>query len=398
MRNVFNRLIKEILQFPVHFSFALIVVLGSAFVDTMTPRITQWAIDNIITTGDRTYLVQYAILFLLFIIVQTALTYLFIRIGGSLQVKFLRMFRKKLFEKVQCLGMDYFNKNDDGWIIARLTSDVEKIAEIMSWQFIDSFYFIIIIAVSFITIFTFSIPAGLVVVVIYPILFILITLIKKGIFKNYKKVRKQNSILVSKYNELINGIMTVKTMNIEERSIKEFELDNFKLRRSSRKVYVYQALFAPILITVGYLIVIGTLNFSSMSYLNGTLTSGEVAAIMMYSLLLIEITSEFTAVISEIQHAKANAERVFGLLDAEESISDSKEVIEKYGDRFSEIYTEEKIIGNIEFKDVCFDYEDGEKLFEDLNLKIEAGTSVAFVGATGSGKTTKKLEKKTQYL
>lgn len=388
MNKIFNRLIKEMFKFPVHFAIAVMFVFSAAFLDTLSPRITQWAIDNIITTGDKTYLTQFAIFFLVFIILQTILTYGFIKVVGLLEIKFLRMFRKKIFLKVQSLGMDYFNKNDDGWIIARLTSDVEKISEIMSWQFVDSFYFIVIIIISIITIFSFSIPAGLVVIVIYPILYILINLVKKGVFKNYQKVRKQNSILVSKYNELINGIMTVKTMNIEDRSMRDFELENFKLKRNSRRVYFYQALFVPILITVGYLIVVGTLNFSARSYLYGTLTSGEVAAIMMYSLLLVEVTSEFTAVISEIQHAKANAERIFGLLDSKESITDRPEVIEKYGDRFNPKVVDEEIVGKIEFKNVSFDYEDGEKLFEDLNLTIESGTSVAFVGATGSGKTT----------
>ncbi len=388
MNNILGRLIKEIFKFPVHFVISVFLVLSAAFLDTLSPRIVQWAVDNIITTGDRTYVFQYALFFIVYIILQTILTFAFIKVVGSLEIKFLRMFRRKIFKKVQCLGMDYFNKNDDGWIIARLTSDVEKISEIMSWQFVDSFYFIIVIIVSIITIFTFSFQAGLIVIVIYPILYFLINLVKKGIFKNYQKVRKQNSILVSKYNELINGIMTVKTMNIEDRSMKDFELENYKLRRNSRKVYFYQALFVPILITVGYLIVIGTLNFSARSFLNGTLTSGEIAAIMMYAMLLVEVTSEFTAVISEIQHAKANAERIFGLLDSEESITDRQEVIEKYGDRFNVKNIEEEIEGKIEFKNVCFDYEDGEKLFEDLNLTIESGTSVALVGSTGSGKTT----------
>ncbi len=388
MSNVFVRLIKEMKKFRLHFTIAVVIVFISATLDILSPRLVQWAIDNIIQTGNRDFLPQYIALFIGYIVLQTFFVFMFIFVIGKLEVKFSRAFRERIFKKIQSLGMDYFNKNDDGWIIARITSDVEKISEVMSWQFVDSFYFIVIILVSIISIMSYSLYAALVVIVVYPILFVLITLVKKGIFKNYRKVRKQNSILVSKYNELINGMMTVKTMNIEEKGRNDFELDNFKLRRNSRRVYFFQALFVPILITVGYLMVVGSLNFSSIQFLNGELTAGEVSATMMYAIMLIEVTSEFTSIISEIQHAKANAERIYGLLDTKDSIVDKEEVIAKYGDRFTEHKLDHSIKGKIEFKNIDFDYEDGEKLFSNLNLKVESGKSVALVGATGSGKTT----------
>ncbi len=388
MNSFFKRLMKELLNYRGLLVICIAAAVGGAFLDTLTPRISQWAIDNIIRKNDNTYLKEFIIFFIIFIVLQVLSVYVFITYVGKLEVKFSRNLRERVFKKVQRLGMNYFNKNDDGWIIARLTSDVSKISEVISWQIVDAFYFLILIVFSMLSIFIYSYKAGIAIIIIYPILLFLIRLIKEKILKQYRNVRAQNSALVSRFNELINGNMTVKTMSIEEKGYKDFELDNYKLRRASRHVYLLQALFVPILITVGYLMVSFTFKFTVEEYLFNGMTVGAISATLTYSLLLVEVTGDFTGIISELQHAQANAERVYGLLDETEAIIDDEEIIDKYGDRFSDVKIAEELKGDIEFKNVYFDYENGESLFNNLNLKIKSGESVALVGPTGSGKTT----------
>lgn len=388
MNKTFIKMVKSLMQYRRLFYTAVFFVIVIAIIDVLPPRLYSWAIDNIIKNNDRTYFVVFVLIFFVVAVLNGVGVYFFIRTCGKLEVAFSRKIRNDIFKKTQRLHLQYFNENQDGWIIARITSDVSKLSEVMSWNFVDTFYFIVLIFVSIFSIFTYSIKAGLIVVVCYPILIFLIYLIKNKVLAQHRKARKYNSRVLSKFNELINGILTIKTMALEKSSYNDFELESIKLKRYSRRAILFSAMFVPTILVVGYSMLGIVLGFSLNENLVGNMTVGEVSAMITYVLMLLEITSEITDVLSKLQNAQANAERIYELLDTDVEIEDTKEIEEKYGSIMEDLKIHGKLVGNIKFEDVSFAYKNGDKIFENLNLELSSGKSIAIVGSTGSGKTT----------
>ena len=388
MNRTLKKMIKEVSKYKLLFYSGVFVAITGAILDSLPPRVYTWAIDNIIIPGNYDHIFAFAITFAVLIALIVLDTYLFIFLMGKLEVKFSQNLRNNLFKKIQRLSMNYYNENQDGWIIARLTSDVSKLAEVMSWQFVDSFYFTLLIIVSIISIFFYSVPIGIAVLVTYPILFAAIHFIKSKILVQYRKVRKQNSIITSKYNELIGGIQTIKTMNIEEQNFEDFRHENSRMKRSAIRTIILSTLFPPTVLLLGFFMVSIGIGMSVDQFQIGNLTTGEVSAILSYILILVDVTTEYSAILSELQHAQANAERIFSLEETIPDLVDSNQVITKYGDVLENVKNFKKLDGNINFKNIHFKYQNGQKIFSNYNLKINKGTSVALVGATGSGKTT----------
>ncbi len=388
MNSTFKRMIKSILKYKLLFYSGVLAAILVAVIDTLPPRLYSWAIDNIIKKGDYTYFLHFVIIFIIVAILNGVLIYMFIRICGKLELRFSRQLREDIFRKTQRLHLQYFNENQDGWIIARITSDVSKLSDVMAWSFVDSFYFIVLIIVSLISVFTYSFKAGMIILIMYPILLLVLYVIKNKVLAQHRKARKHNSNVISKFNELINGILTVKTISVEDVSYKEFEDESLKLKRYSRKAILYSGLFVPSILVLGYTMLGLVLGFGINENVLGNMTIGQVSAMVTYVLILLEVTSEITNVVSQIQHARANAERIYSMLDTEEEIVDSKEVEEIYGSIFEDLKTDEKLSGDIKLSNVSFKYKNGEQIFNNLNLTIPHGKSIALVGSTGSGKTT----------
>ncbi len=379
MNKTFRRMIKAIVGYRKLFIAALFFVFSCALLDLLPPRLHSWGIDNLIVGEKMSLLPYFTMVYLLVVVFNGLFTFFWIRVMGTLEIKFSSNLRNQIFNKVQKLQLQYFNENDDGWIIARITSDVSKLSDVMSWQFVDSFYFMSIIIISIISIVAYSIKAGVVVVIIYPILILILFIIKSFVLRQFRRVRSQNSVLTSKFNELVSGILTIKTMAIEEKNFDEFKIESVKLRKYSKHQIILSGLFAPAIIIVGYLMFGVVLGFSVDSFVVGDLTLGEVSAIMSYTYILLEVTTEITNILSQLQNAQANAERIYSLLDTEIEIDDY--------DGSDEV-REVDVSGDIIFDHVNFKYKNGEQVFDDLNLIIKQGTSVALVGSTGSGKTS----------
>ncbi len=388
MNSTFFRMVKAVAQYKKLFYLGVFLVTVVAIIDTLPPRLYSWAIDNIIEKGDKTYLVHFILVFLATALLNGITIYLFIRVCGLLEVKFSRQLRNDIFKKVQRLHLQYFNENQDGWIIARITSDVSKLSEVMSWKFVDNFYFIVLIIVSIVSVFTYNVQAGLIILVIYPILLFVLYIIKNKVLAQHRKARKHNSNVISKFNELINGILTVKTIAVEDVAYEEFQDESLKLKYYSRKAVLYSGLFVPTILILGYAMLGLVLGYGINENIIGDMSIGEVSAMVTYVLILLEITSEFTNNISQLQHARANAERIYTLLDTEEEIVDSEAIEQAYGSVLEDLKIKDKLSGDIRLDNVSFSYKNGEEIFKDFDLTLPSGKSIALVGATGSGKTT----------
>lgn len=368
----------------------IFIVLGTvitAVAESFLPLLNGLIIDNLKNQGNNVY--HYIYYYLGIIVLISGGTYIFVRAVGTLEIKFSSDLRQQVFDKLQNMSLAFYHKNNDGWIIARVGSDVSRIGEIISWRLIDGIYFILLFVVSLGIIFTINVKVALVLVFGFPILIFVLLKIKNLILKAFREVRKRNSTITSLYTEMINGIATIKTLNLEHKNYEEFKVENKKLKKSYRHSIIFTGLLVPAVLIIGYSVFAVAINISGDEYLKGIITIGQFSAIMNYIVKLLTLAGDMSSILSDIQQAQANVERIVWLLEHEEVNVESDEVIAKYGDVFATRSQDwETIAGNIEFKHVDFGYDKDNLIFKNLNISFNAGESIALVGNTGGGKTT----------
>lgn len=187
------------------------------------------------------------------------------------------------------------------------------------------------------------------------------------------------------------GAKTTKTLVREEKNIEEFGELTARMKKSSVKAATLSALFLPIVVSLGSVATAYVLfrGGSEVMAVPQIITIGTLQVFVNYTLGFFEPIRNIAAIFSELQSSQAAAERVLTLLGTEPDIKDTPEVAEKFGDNFHPKKENWPTLhGDIEFRDVSFQYVDGEKVLEHFNLKVKAGQSIALVGETGSGKST----------
>ena len=217
---------------------------------------------------------------------------------------------------------------------------------------------------------------------------------RKKILKEYRSVRKINSEITASFNESFMGSNTTKTLVLERQNEEEFENTITRMKKRSIRAAIFSSIFWPTILVLGYLGVAviaiegGKLVLSDNIKL--IITTGTLYLFIDYAMRFFDPVMSIARIISDFQQAQASAERVISLIETEPDVKDSLEVIEKYGDLYHPKKENwEDLIGSIDFNNVSFKYKGTDKLvLENFNLQIKPGQMIAFVGETGSGKST----------
>lgn len=367
----------------------LILNIGIAFFDVGWPIITMFAINNFIIKNNITYLPLFIVVYIFIFVIQAGCIYLFIRMAGKLEVNIVHDIRTIGFKKLQELSFSYYDTTPVGFILARMTSDAQRIGDFIAWSFIDVFWSVSIVILVTINMLILNYKLALCIIALMPILIFISYFFQVKILKGHRKTRKINSSIVGSYNESISGAKTTKTLVREDKNFEEFEILSSKMRKSSIKVLLLSSIYLPIVSIVGSFAIALVIGVGGNELLNGTITIAVLTVFINYSIQMFEPIKQIAKIFSELQSAQASAERIFTLIETKSEIVDSKEIIKIYGDAFHPIKKNwPSIKGNISFKNVSFSYKSGEKVLEEFNLEIKAGEKIALVGETGAGKST----------
>lgn len=392
-KNIDLKLLQKLLIFIKPYKKQMIFLgmfmMGLAGVDLLFPLLNRYAIDNFVVPKNIDGLVKFSFLFLALIAIQAVNILFFISLAGKIETGLTYDIRKASFQHLQKLSFDYYDQTPVGWILARLTSDCERLGSIISWGLVDIIWgSTLMFGISIVMLFL-NWKLALITLTVVPALVFLSIFFQKKILGAYRYVRKNNSKITASFNEGIAGAKTTKTLVRESENLSEFQQLTGKMYNSSVKAAVFSALFLPIVLTLGS---IGTglaLWFGGEGVIVGAITYGTLVAFVSYSVQFFEPLREIARVFAELQNAQASAERIFSLLNQKPKITDSTEVVEKFGAPGSEkIQNWPPIKGDIEFCNIYFSYIEEEPILEDFNLKVKAGQTVALVGETGSGKST----------
>jgi len=387
---IWKRLLPILARFRKYMIAMVVLNLFSASVDVCLPLFQKYAIANFIGKGTLAGLAPFTLSYAGTILFQSLLVVAVCRMSMYVEMYLGRDLRKDLFRHLQELSLSYYNVTPVGYPLTRLTGDTFKIAGMVAWglqDISDCFFYII---GSFAAMLLLDWRLALVVIIIVPVIAALTGYFQPRILAWNRKVRKQNSKITGAFNEGITGARTIKTLVVEERSTRDFRALTEDMRASGVKAARLNAVYIPL-----------TLFFSSMAvaivllrggYLNvdQVLDLATLSAFITYAMGIFEPVQVLTANLAEFIALQASIERVTDLLNEQPLVTDSPEVIAKYGDSFDPKRENwEPIRGDIEFRDVTFRYPDGgENVLEHFNLNIPAGTTVAIVGETGAGKST----------
>lgn len=371
------RIVKLTLpHWPLLLAFLLSITFLS-FLESYLTYLSKRIIDEGILAGNTEALLaiisQYGVL----IIVQALLVFAFIVCAGILGERVQYDLRQKMFERLQGLSLSYFDRTPIGWLMSRMTSDAQRVGELVSWGFLDATWGITSIAIALVFMFYINFNMALLVMVIIPVLVIVASLFKKKILVEYRLVRKLNSQITGSYNENITGVRVVKSLRREEENLGEFGQLSGKMYQASFRAAWLSALFLPLVQLISAFAVAAVVWYGGYQHQIGDMTIGGLQAFISYITFMLWPVQEMARVYAEMQQSIASGERIFSLIDAVPEIQDQLGAIDPG-----------TIRGDIVFENVDFQYEEGKPVLSNFNLTVKQGETIAIVGPTGSGKST----------
>ena len=377
---------------PYRRDLLVMIVLGTfgSACDSVFPLFNRYAIDNYVggrTLGTLGYFIAFYVGLL---VLQVISTYISTKICGRVEVSVNRDLRNDVFTHLQSLSLSYFNSNSIGSIHSRVMSDTSKIGETVAWRLIDIVWsggYLISVLVNMAII---SPPLFGIIIVMILLASLMTFFFQEKLIAVNRLIRKQNSVLTGDMNEMITGIRAVKSMAIEEKTEKAYAADTEKMRSLSVRSGHISAMFGAAISMVGALVLSVVLWRGGRLTTEGSMKIGTLSVFMSYAVGMLWPIQNLVTTLTQLVAIKANWERIIDLRETPSDVSDSPEVIEKYGDAFSPKRGNwEDMRGDIRFDHICFTYPDGDtEVLTDFSLDVPQGSMTAIVGETGAGKST----------
>lgn len=322
--------------------------------------------------------IRKALIYLAMVLGMFVINYLGFILTQKTAQRIIREIRSDIYNHILGLSMKFFDDHAIGSLVTRATNDPEAINEMFTYVLVSLFQSLFTFAGIVIIMYSMDARLATFVVLLTPFIVAISVIFRRKIRVVYKKERETLSLLNTKLSENLSGIFEIQTFNEEEGIYREFDEINQKYYRLGRTEILGFAIYRPtieIVRTTGLALLLW---FGGLAQMKGLITFGLVYAFIDYIQQFFRPILEMAMTFNVIQYAMTSANRVFHLLDQEADIES--------GDR---PLPRESIRGAIEFDHVWFRYdEEGEWILKDVSFTVEPGQFVAFVGATGAGKST----------
>jgi ATP-binding cassette subfamily B protein len=355
----------------------LITIAGTSGLDAYFTYINKQIVDQGISGHDPARVMQLATLYGGFIILQSGMVFTFIYLAGVLGERIQYDLRKMLFNHLQELSLSYYAQNAVGRLIARVTSDTGRVADLMTWGVVDTTWAVmnIITSVTFMAIINWRL--ALIVFAVIPLMLFIAVQFRKRILAQFRITRRTNSKITGAYNENIQGVRVVKALGREDENTHEFGQLTTTMYNAAYRAAWLSALFLPtvqIIAAVALGLIVG---YGGKQIEVGLMTIGGIQAFVSYLTFMMWPIQDLARVYAEMQHSIASAERIFKLVDTPPDVHDKPDAVEA-----------QTLLGRIEFEHVNFYYEDRKPVLTDFTLQVQPGEMIALVGPTGGGKST----------
>ena len=376
-QSTFRRLLGYMWRYKWISLLALAFIFATTLVTTALPLLARSYIDRFVSREvaiNGLYLLGiYYGLFLLRVLLTFLGQYAFARVAYSI----VRDLRQETFANMQQLGMAYFDQTAAGAIVSRLTNDTQSVADMFSSIFSNFLSSMLILVVTIVTMLALNWRLTLLIVLFLPIMLGSIILYQRLSNRLLKQVRAKLSDLNVKLSESIEGMRIIQAFSQEKRLIEEFEAINGEhLDFSNRYLNVNSLFLRPAMSLLKILAYAVILTYFGLSWQVAGVTAGVMYAFIQYVNQLFNPLIDVMQNYSVLQTSMVAAERVFELMDRRDFEPEQAE-------ERPEIQA-----GNIDFQHVSFSYDGKREILKDISFSVKQGETIAFVGATGSGKSS----------
>jgi len=380
MGPAFGRLLPFVLRYRRQFLLGLVCVVLSSTFQLLSPWVLRFAIDDLTRAVTRQKLITYAALILGVACIRAAFQFMMRRIiiGASREIEY--DIRNAFFARLQQMPLGYYQARRTGDLMSRATNDLNAVRMMIGPAVMYSASTILVFAVAIILMVSIDARLTLIALIPLPMVSVSVKYFGSAIHKRFEAIQAQLADLSAVVQEALAGVRVVRSYNQERYEIARFSAANDEYIQRNRVLIRLQGMFYPsmtLFLGFGALLVLWV---GSREVIRGRMTLGEFVAFNSYLVMLSWPMIAFGWVTNMLQRGMASWKRMLEVLDAEPEINDAQ---------VSEAGRAVRLDGGIELRHLTFVYPGTDRaVLDDVSLRIEAGQTVAFVGATGSGKST----------
>jgi len=376
---VLKRLFRFVKPYKGYFILLVVLTLFLAVLAPARPYIIQITLDKFVVSGDYNGLINMVLLLIGLLIVQAFIQYAHTYLSGWLGQSAIHDIRIKLFDHLSHLRLKFFDNTPIGKLVTRVVSDIETLSEVFSQGLAamlgDLLQLIFILAIMFYT----DWRLALISLATFPVLVISTYIFKEKIKVSFTNVRNAVANLNAFVQEHITGMSIVQVFNSEDREMEKFKEINKDHRRANIRSVLYYAIYFPVTevigaIGVGLLIWVGAKGVINMDETGITL--GMLVAFIMYIQMFFRPIRLIADRFNTLQMGIVSTSRIIQILDNDEHTPDNGNIV--IG----------KLKGEVEFRQVWFAYNEADYVLKNISFNAKKGETIAFVGATGAGKSS----------
>ena len=375
--NALLRLLSYMKPYLGWFLLCLALVLALTGFDLYRPILIGDAIDLFETQGNYDVIIdtaiKYGIVLALSFVFNLVQTWVLQKMGQRI----ILTVRKELYAHIQSLSCRYFDLTPVGKLVTRVTNDVEALNEMYSGILVRLFRNIVKIIGLAIVMLTMDLKLALISFVLLPVVAVLTVVFRKISRKTYRITRTRLTNLNTFLSENISGMRIIQIFGREERKFDEFNDRNYKYYRAFYREMLVFAIFRPLIYILSVLSLMLVLGVGSREVLGNVISIGTLYIFAQYIQSFFEPIQELAEQFSTLQSSLASAEKIFTIMDEDALVPESGNPV-----------VLPEIKGRIEFDHVWFAYDNENYVLRDVSFVIEPGQKVAFVGATGAGKSS----------
>lgn len=380
---IVRRLMKYALPYKKEFLLVLVIMLASIAYDLASPLIIGHIEELIKDHFEPSALLRWVALYAGILIVSMVCTYFQAIILQKTGQKILSALREDLFTHIESLSHDQLNKIPVGKLVTRVTNDTNAISMMFTNVLVNMAKNAFIVVGVLAAMLMLNYMLTLMVLCFVPFLVLFTVIFRVFTRKVHRTVKDRTTDINTFLSENLSGIKITQIFNQEERKMSEFLAKSEGLKKAKQNQILVFGIFRPVVYMLYISSVLCLLYLGGKGYIQNTvflgqaMTSGTIVSFYLYIAKFFNPIQTLAEQFNQLQSAFASAEKIFTVLDMEPEVVDEPDAIEL-----------DELRGEIEFRDVWFAYEPGEWVLKGVSFHVDPRQTVAFVGATGSGKTT----------
>lgn len=383
-----RRLVRYLAPYKRLVTIALLLTAGLNLIRQIGPLLTKWVIDDYVAPAasgamklDSAFdgIALLTIAYIVSLAVTLGLGYFQDVLLSTIGQRVMYDLREQIFGKLQSIEVSFYDNNPVGRLITRLTTDVDSLNELFTAGLVEVLGDVVLIAGALGMMFYFNWKLAIVSLMVVPLLWVATMWFRRGAREGFRQVRTKIARLNAFTQEHISGAQVVQLFNREEKAFQQFSAINAAHKQANLDTIFYYAVFYPLVNLISAVGIAAIVWYGGGQVIQNAITIGTLVAFLQYTQRLWQPIQDISDKYNVFQAAIVASERVFKLLDTPDRI-------ESPG--IPKLPEADGIPGRIEFRNVWFAYKNEDWVLKDVSFTVEPGESIAFVGHTGSGKTT----------